>query len=158
MRADVTVYSGGIQLARCLNLLSFSEKLRTILQDAVYTEGLAMALGRFQKAFIQAAPWAVEADTLFVGYRNEILALPLWNQEDLASVDGISGLMPSLKVSNGGSGGSSHGSGQDSGQGSDGGQQQDGGSEQQACGFTSLGDMLSGFSNGNNGASGGNGD
>jgi len=101
MRADVTAYSGGIELARCLNILSLSEKMRIIARDCVYTEELAEAIGKFQKAFIQGAPWALEADTVFVGYQNQILAIPEWNQADMTG-NAVAGIIPSLKISENG--------------------------------------------------------
>jgi hypothetical protein len=103
MRTDVTTYAGGIQLARCLNILTLSENMRIVARDAVYTEELAEAIGKFQKFFIQAAPWVVEADTIFIGYRNGILAVPIWNQADMADGDSAAGIVPSLKISENGS-------------------------------------------------------
>jgi hypothetical protein len=150
MRADVTAYSGGVQLARCLNLISYSEKLRTILQDAVVTEGFAAALGEFQNAFIYAAPWVVEADTIFIGYRNEILTIPIWNQQDMAGSSALSGLFPKLKVSKGGTEGSGRGSNQASSQDSRQGTGQNSGESGQSrtgsgigtYSFSSLGTIL----------------
>jgi hypothetical protein len=101
MRADATAYSGGIELARCLNILSLSEKMRITARDAIYTEELAEVIGKFQKVFIQAAPWALEADAIFIGYQNQVLAIPEWNQADMTE-NAFSGMIPSLKVSENG--------------------------------------------------------
>jgi hypothetical protein len=141
MRADVTAYSGGIELARCLNILSLSEKMRVACQDAVYTVEVAELISKFQKIFILAAPWLVEADTVFIGYRNEVMAVPVWNQSDMAGLSAVKGIVPALRISSSGGSGSSSksgGSGQDKGAGTD--------SEPE--GFGSLGGLLGSLTDG----------
>jgi hypothetical protein len=146
MRADVTAYSGGIELARCLNVLALSEKMRVAFQDAVYTVEIAELISKFQKLFILAAPWLVEADTVFVGYRNEVMAIPVWNQSDMAGFSAVQGIVPRLRISSGGSGSSSNGSASSSGQG------KDSGSGQEPDGFGSLSGLLGGLTSGKLGA------
>ena len=141
MRADVTAYSGGIMLSRCLNILALSERLRVTCQDAVYTEEIAELISKFQKLFIPAAPWLVEADTVFVGYRNEVMAVPIWNQPDMADISGIQGIVPALRISNGGGSGGSDTN-------SSAGQGQNSGSDREPQGFGSLSGLLGGLTNG----------
>lgn len=107
MRTDLTVYSGGIQVARCLNILSYSEKIRMAGEIVGYiptpfTKALGSAaeklMSAFQKFFIPVAPWVVEADVVGIGLANELGALPLWNQADALGGLSLDRLRPDLKV------------------------------------------------------------
>jgi hypothetical protein len=126
MRTDLTAYSGGIQVARSLNILSYSEKIRMageLIGDIplpitkAIGAGMDKAVAAFQKAFIPAVPWVIEADVVAVGLANETGAIPLWNQADALSSFSPSSLKPDLKVdaSGSGGGGQSSSSGNNSG-------------------------------------------
>lgn len=107
MRTDLTAYSGGIQVARCLNILSYSEKLRMAGEIVGYIptpwtkalgSGVEKLMNAFQKFFIPVAPWVVEADVVGIGLANELGALPLWNQADALGGFDVQRLRPDLRV------------------------------------------------------------
>ncbi len=87
-RADITAFSAGVDYARAMNLLAYSEKALGVSYAS--TVILPMAGGRavkmvrgLQDSVLKAGPWMVEASMAHLGWENGLMVVPVWNGSGL---------------------------------------------------------------------------
>ena len=103
MRTDVTLYSGGIQYSRGLNLLAATEQLLAGAWSFFLLSGgagypVVSGIQRIQTVLLIATPWLVEASTVGLGAANGLLAVPIWNKRVLLEPPINNSLKPDLNV------------------------------------------------------------
>jgi hypothetical protein len=107
MRTDVTVMSGAVIYARCLNLYVAVKKADTGLLIAqlfplatIEASILKQVVNAIKEGMVDFGPYCVLVATEFLAFNNGLAAIPFWNVKDL--LDGTSslqGIVPSFNVS-----------------------------------------------------------
>ena len=126
MRTDVTVMSGAVIYARCLNLYNFLKKADTAsdtLSNLPWAGWVFSIINKFvaaaKKGIKNFGPYGTLAATELVAYNNQLVAVPYWNVKDFFDVSKLGkGLKPDLNFDNNEQQSQSSGSG-DSGGGSE---------------------------------------
>lgn len=107
LRTDVTVMSGAVIYARCLNLYVAAKKIDTIAAvgqvipwtaaEAAFIKAIVNAI---KEGMVEFGPYATLAATEMIAFNNGLAAVPYWNVKDLFGGAGLAtGLIPSFNVS-----------------------------------------------------------
>lgn len=104
-RVDATAISAAVDYARCLNILTVTEKSQSFawlgdaalliesgggyLANIITGKSLAGAVAKIQDALLDVGPWVLEAGAVNLARENGLVAAPLWNLENgEATIDG----------------------------------------------------------------------
>jgi hypothetical protein len=105
LRTDLTAYSAGVAYARALNVLADIQQIsgyvkigQLIPYVGYFFKPAASALENARKLVTQSGPYIVESAAAYIGQRNGLAAVPLWNVKELVPGARAQSFAPSFNL------------------------------------------------------------